>query len=140
MCPCPGPQESLEKQLVRALAEQKQKEPDVLWVNMEEKAYRSLSLGVKMDLFVVRRDSIEVYEARKRRSQALDLYQLRMYWDGCAIDGRPVTSAILAAPSHPNEVEALVRTFNDSYRDPTGQPYHFSLLTWGEVGIDLKAV
>ena len=136
----PGPRESLEKGLVRALAEKKEQEPDVLRVALEEKTYRSLSLGVKMDLFVSRQGSIEVYEAKKNRSRALDLYQLRMYWDGCAMDGRPVTAGILVARSHPREVESLMKVLNESYRDPTGRPYRFALATWAEAGIDPKAV
>ena len=134
------PRESVEKRLTRALAEQKQAEPDVLRVALEENTYCSLDLRVKMDLFVSRRDQTEVYESKKGPSKALDLYQLKMYWDGCAVDGRPVSRGILVARNHPMEVRNLVRALNDSYRDPTGQPYHLSLLTWAEAGINPKAV
>lgn len=135
-----APQESVEKRLTRALAELKRAEPDVLRVALEENTYCSLDLRVKMDLFVSRGDQTEVYESKKGPSKALDLYQLRMYWDGCAVDGRPLSRGILVARSHPREVQNLVSALNDSYRDPTGQPYHLSLLTWEEVGIDPKAV
>ena len=135
-----APQESVEKRLTRALAEQKQAEPDVLRVALEENTYCSLNLRVKMDLFVSRLDQPEVYESKKGPSKALDLYQLKMYWDGCAVDGRPLSRGILVARSHPREVQNLVSALNDSYRDPTGRPYHLSLLTWEEVGIDPKAV
>lgn len=134
------PQESVEKRLTRALAEQKRTEPDVLRVALEEKTYCSLHLGVKMDLFVSHRDQTEAYESKKGPSKALDLYQLRMYWDGCAVDGRPLSRGILVARSHPQEVQNLVSALNSGYRDPTGQPYHLSLRTWAEVGIDPKAV
>ena len=107
---------------------------------LEENTYCSLNLRVKMDLFVSRGDQTEVYEAKKGHSKALDLYQLKMYWDGCAVDGRPLSRGILVARNHPREVQNLVSALNDSYRDPTGQPYHLSLLTWEEVGIDPKAV
>ena len=93
-----------------------------------------------MDLFVSRRDQTAVYESKKGPSKALDLYQLKMYWDGCAVDGRPLNRGILVARSHPREVQNLVSALNDSYRDPTGQPYHLSLLTWAEAGINPKAV
>ena len=135
-----APRESVEKRLTRALAEQKQAEPDVLRVALEENTYCSLDLRVKMDLFVSRRDKTEVYESKKGPSKALDLYQLKMYWDGCAVDGRPLNRGILVARNHPLEVRNLVRALNDSYRDPTGQPYHLSLLTWAEAGINPKAV
>ena len=135
-----APRESVEKRLTRALAEQKQEEPDVLRVALEESTYCSLDLRVKMNLFVSRVDQTEVYESKKGPSKALDLYQLKMYWDGCAVDGRPLSRGILVARSHPREVQNLVSALNDSYRDPTGRPYHLSLLTWAEVGINPKAV
>lgn len=135
-----GPQESVEKRLTRALEKRKQQEPDVMRTALEENTYCSLNLRVKMDLFVSRGDQTEVYESKKGPSKALDLYQLRMYWDGCAVDGRPLSRGILVARNHPREVQNLVSALNNSYRDPTGQPYHLSLLTWEEVGIDPKAV
>ena len=135
-----SPQESVEKRLTRALEKRKRAEPDVMRTALEENTYCSLNLRVKMDLFVSRGDQTEVYEAKKGHSKALDLYQLKMYWDGCAVDGRPLSRGILVARNHPREVQNLVSALNDSYRDPTGQPYHLSLLTWEEVGIDPKAV
>lgn len=135
-----APRESVEKRLTRALEERKRAEPDVLRVALEESTYCSLDLRVKMDLFVSRVDQTEVYESKKGPSKALDLYQLKMYWDGCAVDGRPLSRGILVARSHPREVQNLVSALNDSYRDPTGRPYHLSLLTWAEVGINPKAV
>ena len=135
-----SPQESVEKRLTRALEKRKQDEPDVMRTALEENTYCSLNLRVKMDLFVSRGDQTEVYESKKGPSKALDLYQLRMYWDGCAVDGRPLSRGILVARNHPREVQNLVSALNDSYRDPTGQPYRLSLLTWEEVGIDPKAV
>ena len=130
----------MEKRLVQALANKKKAAPGVLRVALEEKTYRALNLGVKMDLLVSSKDSTEVYEAKKNRSRVLDLYQLRMYWDGCAVDGCPLSSGVLVARSHPQEVRNLVKALNDSYRDPTGRPYHLSLSTWAEEGIDPKAV
>lgn len=116
-----APRERIEKRLTRALAEQKQAEPDVLRVALEENTYRSLNLMVKMDLFVSRRDQTEVYESKKGPSKDLDLYQLKMYWDGCALDGRPLNRGILVARSHLQQVQNLVSALNDSYRDSTGQ-------------------
>lgn len=136
----PAAQESMEKRLVQALANKKKAAPGALRVALEEKTYRALNLGVKMDLLVSSKDSTEVYEAKKNRSRVLDLYQLRMYWDGCAVDGCPLSSGVLVARSHPQEVRNLVKALNDSYRDPTGRPYHLSLSTWAEEGIDPKAV
>lgn len=137
--PLPAKEEPVEKRLVRVLAQNKAVEDGVLRVAQEEDTYRSLNLGTKMDLFVSYRDRTVVYEAKKAGSRALDVYQLRMYWDGCALDGRPITQGMLIARRHCPEVEALVEKMN-SFTDPTGRPYQFCLTTWEEEGIDPCAV
>lgn len=137
--PLPAKEEPVEKRLVRVLAQNKAVEDGVLRVAQEEDTYRSLNLGTKMDLFVSYRDKTVVYEAKKASSRALDVYQLRMYWDGCALDGRPITQGMLIARRHCPEVEALVEKMN-SFTDPTGRPYQFCLTTWEEEGIDPCAV
>lgn len=137
--PLPAKEEPVEKRLVRVLAQNKAVEDGVLRVAQEKDTYRSLNLGTKMDLFVSYRDRTVVYEAKKAGSRALDVYQLRMYWDGCALDGQPITQGMLIARRHCPEVEALVEKMN-SFTDPTGRPYQFLLTTWEEEGIDPCAV
>lgn len=137
--PLPAKEASVEKRLVRVLAQNKAVEDGVLRVAQEEDTYRSLNLGTKMDLYVSYQDKTMVYEAKKAGSRALDVYQLRMYWDGCALDGRPITHGVLIAKHHSQEVAALVDKMN-SFTDPTGRPYQFLLTTWEEEGIDPCAV
>ena len=129
---------STERRLVHALAEKKAKEPGVLRVCEEETAFQSIGLRERMDLYVSYGDKSVVYEAKVKSTRALDLYQLRMYWDGCALDGRPLTEAYLIAKTHPKEVTALLSQLNRQC-DPTGVRYCFKLTTWEAEGVALPA-
>ena len=129
---------SMEKRLVHALAEKKGAEENVLRVCEEEPTYQSIGLHAHMDLYVSYGDKSVVYEAKVKSTRALDLYQLRMYWDGCALDGRPLTEAYLIAKAHPKEVVSLLEQLN-SQCDPTGKRYNFKLTTWAEEGIALPS-
>ena len=75
-----------------------------------------------------------IYEAKAKNTKAEDLYQLRLYADGCAMDGMPAKESVLIGARHPQEVCSLVEQLN-SQCDPTGAPYHFVLRTWAEEGI-----
>ena len=52
-------------------------------------------------------DRVTIYEAKAGKTKALDLYQLRMYVDGCALDNKPVDEAVLIAKRHSAEVKEL---------------------------------
>ena len=71
------------------------------------------------------------------KTKALDLYQLRMYVDGCALDNKPVDEAVLIAKSNPAEVREL-RDILNGFTVPDGRPYHFCLTTWDEEGIAVQ--
>ena len=137
--PLPAPEEPEEERLVEVLARNKAVEAGVIRVARKEDTYRSLDLGVKMDLFVSYQGKSEAYEAKMGCSRPLDVYVLRMYWDGCALDGRPLTQGVLIARHHSREAAALVEQMN-SITDPTGRPYRFCLTTWEDEGIDPDAV
>ena len=126
--------ESLESRLVGQLAEKKRGEYDTLRVSREERTYRSIGLKGKIDLLVSKRGGVQVYEAKAKGTKAEDLYQLRLYTDGCSMDGMPPKESILIGERHPKEVESLVEQLNTQC-DPTGLPYHFTLRTWREEGI-----
>lgn len=126
--------ESLESWLVGQLAEKKRGEEDTLRVSREEHTYRSIGLKGKIDLLVSKHGGVQIYEAKAKGTKAEDLYQLRLYTDGCSMDGMPPRESILIGERHPKEVESLVEQLNTQC-DPTGLPYHFSLRTWREEGI-----
>lgn len=128
-----------ERKLVDCLREKKAAEPGVLRVTQEEGAYQSLGLKVKMDLFVSRVDGVTIYEAKAGASKAENAYQMMLYWDGCAMDGKPANEAVLIAERHPEEVKRLVEQLNRQF-DPTGMPYRFRLVTWADEEIDVGSV
>lgn len=125
---------SREEKLVDMLRDKELARPGVLRVSKEEGVYQSVGLKVKVDLFVSRSDGVTLYEAKARTSKAEDLYQLLMYWDGAALDGKGADEAVLIAERHPEEVSRLLAQLNGR-ADPTGRPCRFRLLTWSEAGI-----
>ncbi len=88
----------------KELAAKCESNPDALRVSREEPVFQKIGLKAKVDLFVGYIDRVTIYEAKAGKTKALDLYQLRMYVDGCALDNKPVDEAILIARYHPPEV------------------------------------
>ena len=134
--PEPFKEEGREQMLVRLLAEKKSAEPGVLRVSTEKNLYQCLNLQIKSDLFVSTTEGVTLFEAKAGGSKAEDLYQLRMYHDGCVADDMEVREAVLIAQRHPDTVKALLAELNRQ-KDKKGRPYHFALTTWDEEGIVL---
>ena len=103
-------------------------------MSREEPVFQKIGLKAKVDLFVGFVNGVTIYEAKSGRTKALDLYQLRMYVDGCALDNKPVDEAMLIAKSHPAEVREPREILN-GLAAPDGRPYNFRLATWDEEGI-----
>ena len=82
-------------------------------------------------------DRVTIYEAKAGKTKALDLYQLRMYVDGCALDNKPVDEAGLIAKRHSAEVKEL-RDILNTLTAPDGRPYNFQLATWDEESIVIR--
>ena len=87
--------ESLESRLVGKLAEKKAAESDTLRIGREEGTYRTIGLQGKIDLLVSKTGGMTIYEAKAKNTKAEDLYQLRLYADGCAMDGMPAKESVL---------------------------------------------
>ena len=100
--------ESLESRLVGKLAEKKAAESDTLRIGREEGTYRMIGLQGKIDLLVSKTDGMTIYEAKAKGTKAEDLYQLRLYADGCAMDGMPAKESVLIGARHPQEVCSLL--------------------------------
>ena len=122
--------------ILRLLAEKKSAEPGVLRVSTEKNLYQCLNLQIKSDLFVSTTEGVTLFEAKAGGSKAEDLYQLRMYHDGCVADDMEVREAVLIAQRHPDTVKALLTELNRQ-KDKKGRLYHFALTTWDEEGIAL---
>ena len=86
---------------------EREKDPTALRVSREEPVFQKIGLKAKVDLFVGYIDRVTIYEAKAGKTKALDLYQLRMYVDGCALDNKPVDEAVLIAKRHSAEVKEL---------------------------------
>ena len=106
--PEPIKEEGREQMLVRLLAEKKAAEEGVLRVSTEKNLYQCLKLQIKSDLFVSSMEGVTLYEAKAGGSKAEDVYQLRMYHDGCIADDMEVREAVLIAQRHPETVKALL--------------------------------
>ena len=87
--------------------------------------FQKIGLKAKVDLFVGCVNGVTIYEAKAGKTKALDLYQLRMYVDGCALDNKPVDEAVLIAKRHSAEVKEL-RDILNTLTAPDGRPYKFS--------------
>ena len=126
--------DSVELRYIKALTAKREKDPSALRVSREEPVFQKIGLKAKVDLFVGYIDRVAIYEAKAGKTKALDLYQLRMYVDGCALDNKPVDEAVLIAKRHSAEVREL-RDILNSLTAPDGRPYNFRLATWDEEGI-----
>ena len=105
----PKDADTIEARYVKELAAKCESNPDALRVSREEPVFQKIGLKAKVDLFVGCVNGVTIYEAKAGKTKALDLYQLRMYVDGCALDNKPVDEAILIARYHPPEVRELLR-------------------------------
>ena len=130
----PKDADTIEARYVKELAAKCENNPDALRVSREEPVFQKIGLKAKVDLFVGCFNGVTIYEAKAGKTKALDLYQLRMYVDGCALDNKPVDEAILIVRYHPPEVRELLDILN-GLSAPDGRPYNFRLVTWDEEGI-----
>ena len=69
-------------------------EAGVLRVSTEKNLYQCLTLQIKSDLFVSSTEGVTLYEAKAGGNKAEDLYQLRMYHDGCIADDMEVREVL----------------------------------------------
>ena len=106
-----------ELRYVKELTAKRENDPTALRVSREEPVFQKIGL-----------------KAKAGKTKALDLYQLRMYVDGCALDNKPVDEAVLIAKRHSAEVKEL-RDILNTLTAPDGRPYNFRLATWDEESI-----
>ena len=109
-----------ELRYVKELTAKRENDPTALRVSREEPVFQKIGL-----------------KAKAGKTKALDLYQLRMYVDGCALDNKPVDEAVLIAKRHSAEVKEL-RDILNTLTAPDGRPYNFRLATWDEEGIVIR--
>lgn len=113
--------------------------PDPKNVTTEQKVFREIKDSVRIDLYEKTNSGVKIYDGKKDFTSIQDLYQLKMYWDGCIIDGIQPSQAILIASSHPQTVKDLLKYINHM-KDSLGNNYNFVLKEWKDEGIDYPKV
>ena len=126
--------ESRECQLFRLLAEKKKKEPGMTRVSLEEGTFCTIGLHMRIDLFTCQNNKVTIYEGKVKKTKAIDVYQLKMYWDGCIEDGVPAEEGVLIGGSHSAEALSLIQYVN-RMTGPDGRRYNFRTTTWKDEGI-----
>lgn len=140
---CPTPYENKnnrdEVHLFQDLKSLKLKQADfidgALTVETNYKLLKYSAENIKVDMYMAYNDKTVIFKGKKGSSSALDLYQLKLYWDVCIIDGIIPTQAILLAVEHNSTIKDLV-AMNNSLKDALGNPYKFTLKKWLDEGID----
>jgi hypothetical protein len=93
--------------------------------------------GVVIDIYrdeTKRTKELIIYETKPGKATPLDIYQLRLYWDGLLVDGKQPTAAILVAKDWTTGVKTVVNFLN-SLTDKNGKQYQLELKHWDDFGI-----
>jgi len=90
--------------------------------------------GVSVDIVHQKANELIIYETKAGKAQPLDVYQLKMYWDGMVEDGKQPTLGRLVARNWSVGVERVVRVVNQ-LKDKNGKNYNFELKRWTEFGL-----
>lgn len=106
-------------------------------VEREFSVYSNIGCPVKVDLYVFDSYKVWLYEAKKDTAEAINVYQLRMYWDGAVSDGIKPDVGVLIASKFPEGVKKLVNELNNSL-DSKGNKYNIIMREWEEEGVDYK--
>lgn len=107
------------------------------FIQREFGVFQSCYQQVAVDLYCFNGKKTTIYEAKKLQAEPLDLYQLRMYWDGAVEDGIPIDEGVLIAASFSDNLQDLVNRLN-GYIDPRGNTYNFRLAAWSGEGVFLN--
>lgn len=86
---------------------------------------------------------LDIYEIKTGKAEPLNLYQLRMYWDGLVLEGRQPTSATLLVKNYTADIEAMLAAMNKMPPPllPDGspsQPYNFLLAKHSDKCLDIS--
>ena len=98
-----------------------------------------------LDLYMVNGNGeVVLCELKKKCSKLLDIYQLKMYWDGYVYDQQQLgnnvspSQARLIAPSHPSWAAGVIENINQQ-KDSNENKYNFELKTYGDLGITTES-
>lgn len=108
--------------------------PDPKTVTREQNVYKGIKAQVPIDLYVHYQNNVIIYEGKKDETSIKDVYQLKMYWDGCVLDALQPTKGILIAARHPQSVLDLIQLVN-GMKDLSEKNYAIEAKTWKEEGV-----
>lgn len=94
--------------------------------------------GVVIDIYrdeSRRGGELVIYETKPGKASPLDVYQLRMYWDGIVEDGKRPTASILVCKEWTTGAETVMDYVN-SLKDKKGEQYCLEFKKWDDFGID----
>ncbi|MDC0502371.1 ATP-binding protein [Euryarchaeota archaeon] len=110
-----------EKQYEDALVAKNQGVPGIEMVSRQDTVWPS---GVRMDCIVKQNNGhITVYELKVKKVGTLDLYQLKMYWDGLVDQGDTPTTGVLAGHEFIPQIDQMITKIN-SMEDEQGNNYN----------------
>ena len=113
--------------------------PEPKTVTTEQKVFREINERIRIDLYEKTSVGLTVYEGKKDNTSVQDVYQLKMYWDGCVIDGIKPDNGILIGSSHPQSVKDLIKYVNQM-TDSNGNNYNFRTKIWKDEGIEYPEI
>ena len=135
----PSTKEKLEIRLFKQLETILSMDSAYTRITRELFVFTSLGFKDRLDLFTCTcGGTVTAYEGKAKSTKTADVYQLRRYWDGCVHDGIAVTNGILIGTKHNKDVRSLVAYLNTQVAED-GRPYHITLATWADFGIDVSA-
>jgi len=91
--------------------------------------------GVKIDVYRKKHDTnaIIVYELKAGVGEPLDLYQLKMYWDGLVMEKRYPSEGILICEKFDSKLKNMADKMNLMTHEKDAKPYNFSIKTIEEL-------
>ncbi len=123
-------EEDLRKQLIKKL--------DAL--NREDEVLTDVDVwfsGVRIDVYRKHHDSpkITIYELKTGPGEPINLYQLKMYWDGLVLEKKYPSSAVLICEKYDPKLKNMADQINLMTPQEGGLPYNFSIATIAETDL-----
>lgn len=109
-----------------------------LLVLTEYRLLKSFKESIRIDLYVSYDNNIIIYHGTKNVTSIRDIYEMRMLWDACILEGIQPTNAIILGVDHTPGVFEFMR-YTNNLLDGNGNRYKFNLKTWRDEGINFPS-
>lgn len=92
--------------------------------------------AVKIDIYQkAKNGDITIYEVKVGAGTPLDLYQLKMYWDGLVLMGEKPAKAVLLVERFSEDLKKMAVSMNEKLPQHPSAPYKFEIETLENKGI-----